>query len=135
MNARLVYLSGSNIEQDDAQAEWKSQASRLLRKKNIMSVTAPKYRGTAQIPKEPKIEVQRDKTDIMMADAFLAKCDFPSFATSMQIMFAWSLQKKIILVTSSLSPWLQFHASAIFPTLEDAIESLEFPPLDPKGEC
>ena len=134
MNVRLLYLSGTNIEQDDARAKWQSIAQGLLRQKNIMCITPPKYRGTLSTPKLPSIEVQRDKSDIMMADAFLAKCEFPSFATSMQIMFAWSLQKKIILVTTSLSPWLQFHASVIFSSLDEAIDALEFPPLDSKGK-
>ena len=75
--------------------------------------------------------VHKDKTDIMYCDTLLAKCDFPSFGTAMEIMFAWSLQKQIIIVTNSQSPWIRYHADHIFPTVDEALQNIQFPDFDP----
>lgn len=133
MNARVVYLAGPIYEQDDTCIRWRQVATSLLRKKNIMSVkpTDADYRGKEQDKYIPKRIVDRDKSDIMMCDTILAKCDHPSYGTAMEIMFAWSLQKQIAIVTNSFSPWIRYHATEIFPTVADAIEAMEFPDLDP----
>jgi len=133
MIARLVYLAGPIYEQDDTCIRWRKAASALLRKKNIMSIkpTDADYRGKEQDKYAPQMIVQKDKTDIMMCDTILAKCDHPSYGTAMEIMFAWSLQKKIIVVSSSYSPWIRYHATEVFPTVEAAIDAMRFPPLNP----
>lgn len=133
MIARVVYLAGPIYEQDDTCIRWRQAATALLRKKNIMSVkpTDADYRGKEQIQYVPQQIVNRDKGDIMMCDTILAKCDHPSWGTAMEIMFAWSLQKQIAIVTNSFSPWIRYHATSIFPTVADAIEAMEFPELDP----
>tara|TARA_Y100000996_G_scaffold410636_1_gene393367 strand:- start:801 stop:1196 length:396 start_codon:yes stop_codon:yes gene_type:complete len=128
--SRLVYLAGPIYEQDDTCIRWRKAAQALLRKKNIMSIapTDVDYRGHERRQEAPQQIVKRDKRWIMDCDTILAKCDFPSYGTAMEIMFAWSLQKQIIVVTSSHSPWIRYHASHIFPTIEDALESMEFNP-------
>jgi len=133
MIARLVYLAGAIYEQDDTCIRWRKTASALLRKKNIMSLrpTDADYRGKEQSKHIPETIVQKDKRDIMTCDTILAKCEVPSFGTAMEIMFAWSLRKQIIVVTNSFSPWIRYHADEIYPTLEEAIKSLEFTKNDP----
>ena len=133
MNARVVYLAGAIYEMDDTCIRWRRAATALLRKKGIMSVkpTDADYRGKEQIDYVPKTIVNRDKGDIMMCDTILAKCDHPSWGTAMEIMFAWTLQKQIAVVTNSHSPWIRYHATEIFPTVEAAIDAMEFPEFDP----
>ena len=47
----------------------------------------------------PKRIVESDKKSIMYCDTLLAKCDHPSFGTAMEVHFAWSLRKQVIVVT------------------------------------
>lgn len=132
MKAKLVYLAGPIYEMDDTCIRWRKATSVLLRKKNIMSIkpTDADYRGKESIAGIADQIVKRDKGDIMMCDTILAKCDTPSWGTAMEIMFAWSLQKQIIVVTNSMSPWIRYHASYVFPTIEEAVENMEYPEWD-----
>ena len=102
MNARVVYLAGPIYEQDDACHRWRSIAGKLLRKRNIMMLapTDADYGGTTHVRDAERI-VRTAKSDIMTCDTILAKYDVPSAGTAMAILFAWSLQKQIVVVTSS----------------------------------
>jgi nucleoside 2-deoxyribosyltransferase len=133
IDARLVYLAGPIYEQDDTCIRWRKAAQKILRKKNIMSIapTDVDYRGYERREQTANQIVKRDKGWIMDCDTVLAKCDFPSYGTAMEIMFAWSLQKQIIVVTNSHSPWIRYHASHVFPTLDEALDNLRFPDFDP----
>lgn len=132
MKTRLVYLAGAIYEMDDTCVRWRKGASLLLRKKNIMSIspTDADYRGQESITGIAKQVVERDKRDIVACDTILAKCDMPSYGTAMEIQFAWSLHKQIIVVTSSMSPWIRYHANYVFPTVEAAINAMEYPTLE-----
>ncbi len=133
IEARLVYLAGPIYEQDDTCIRWRKAAQKILRQKNIMSIapTDVDYRGHERREQAAVQIVKRDKRWIIDCDTVLAKCDFPSFGTSMEIMFAWSLQKQIIVVTNSHSPWIRYHASHVFPTIEEALNNMQFPDFDP----
>ena len=133
MISSLVYLAGPIYEMDDTCIRWRKAASLLLRKKGIMSLspTDADYRGKEIIAGMPKQIVERDKKDIVTCDTMIAKCDTPSWGTAMEILFAWSLQKQIIIVTNSKSPWITYHATQIVSTVEEAINLLEYPPFDP----
>ena len=134
IDARLVYLAGPIYEQDDTCIRWRKAAQKILRTKNIMSIapTDVDYRGYEQNMIDPGIIVKRDKNWIMTCDTILAKCDFPSYGTAMEIMFAWSLQKQIIAVTTSHSPWIRYHANHVFSTIDQALEQFESTHTDPK---
>jgi len=133
IEARLVYLAGPIYEQDDTCIRWRKAAQKILRQKNIMSIapTDADYRGYEQNMIHAETIVKRDKSWIVTCDTVLAKCDFPSFGTSMEIMFAWSLQKQIIAITNSHSPWIRYHASHVFSTVEEALDKFELPHTDP----
>ena len=133
IEARLIYLAGPIYEQDDTCIRWRDAAAKILQRKKIMSLkpTDADYRGRETHPNTPRRIVQKDKTDIMLCDTILAKCDFPSFGTAMEIMFAWSLHKQIIIVTNGKSPWVHYHATHIFPTVDEALEDMRFPEFDP----
>ncbi len=129
----LVYLAGPIYEQDDTCIRWRKAAAKILQSKNIMHLkpTDADYRGRETDKFIPETIVRRDKRDIMTCDTILAKCDFPSYGTAMEIMFAWSLQKQIIVVTNSYSPWIRYHASHIFSTVEEALDNMQMPEFDP----
>lgn len=133
IECRLVYLAGPIYEQDDTCIRWRKAAHKLLMKKDIMCLkpTDADYRGRETIAGIPEQIVKRDKTDIMTCDTILAKCDHPSYGTAMEIMFAWSLHKQIIIVTNSYSPWIRYHADHIFPTVDEAIQNMKFVEFNP----
>jgi nucleoside 2-deoxyribosyltransferase len=129
MKARLVYLAGPIYDCDDTCVEWRETVARILRSKKIMTLSPMNrdYRGREHVPLIQKLIVEKDKKDIMMSDTLLALCEQPSFGTAMEILFAWSLQKQIVVVSSYGSPWIKYHASVMFKTLDEAIASLSFP--------
>ena len=133
IEARLVYLAGPIYEQDDTCIRWRKAAQKILRQKNIMSIapTDVDYRGHERRERAAEEIVKRDKRWIIDCDTVLAKCDFPRYGTAMEIMFAWSLQKQIIVVTNSHSPLIRYHASHVFPTVEEALNNMQFPDFDP----
>jgi len=133
MNTSLVYLAGPIYEMDDTCIRWRKGAALLLRKKGIMSIspTDADYRGKESIAGIAKQVVERDKRDIVKCDTIIAKCDMPSYGTAMEILFAWSLQKQIVVVTNTKSPWITYHASEIVSTVEEAVNLLEYPSFDP----
>lgn len=133
IDCQVVYLAGPIYEQDDTCIRWRKAAASILRKKNIMHLkpTDADYRGRETEKFMPRTIVGKDKRDIMACDTILAKCDFPSYGTAMEIMFAWSLQKQIIVVTNSYSPWIRYHANHIFSTVDEALENMQMPDFDP----
>jgi nucleoside 2-deoxyribosyltransferase len=128
MKARLVYLAGPIYDCDDTCVEWRKVTARTLAKKQIMSLSPMNrdYRGRESDPHIRKNIVEKDKKDIIMSDTVLALCEQPSFGTAMELLFAWSLQKQILVVTRHGSPWIRYHATKIFDSLDDAVASLEF---------
>ena len=128
MKARLVYLAGPIYDCDDTCVEWRKTAARILRSKKIMTLSPMNrdYRGREDEPIIRRLIVEKDKKDIMMSDTLLALCEQPSFGTAMEILFAWSLQKQIVVVSSYGSPWIKYHASVMFKNLDEALNSLEF---------
>lgn len=134
IDVRLAYLAGPIYEQDDTCIRWRKATASLLRKKNIMSLspTDADYRGRETIAGIPKQIVEGDKKSIMYCDTLLAKCDHPSYGTAMEVYFAWSLRKQVIVVTNSYSPWIRYHADHIFSTIEEAVNNMQYPEFDPR---
>ena len=128
MKARLVYLAGPIYDCDDTCMEWRKDVANRLRRKNIQSLSPMNrdYRGREQDTHVRRRIVECDKNDVVRCDTILAVCEQPSFGTAMEVYFAWSLQKQILVVTRHGSPWIHYHATAIFDSLDEAIETLEF---------
>lgn len=133
IEARLVYLAGPIYGQDDTCISWRNDCAKDLQRKNIMSLnpTDADYRGRETTAGIPKRIVESDKKSIMYCDTLLAKCDHPSFGTAMEVHFAWSLRKQVIVVTKSYSPWIRYHADHVFSTVEEAVKNLQMPELNP----
>ena len=133
MNARLVYLAGPIYDCDDTCVEWRKDAARKLRAKQIMSLSPADrdYRGKEGRPFVRKQIVEGDKSDVMKCDTIIAVCEQPSFGTAMEVHFGWSLQKQVLVVTRHGSPWIRYHATAVFGSVDEAIEALEMEEFDP----
>jgi nucleoside 2-deoxyribosyltransferase len=69
-----------------------------------------------------------DKLDIREADAVVVYYDKPSVGSSMEMFYADSLGKPIVLINASrnddLSPWLSYHATVIVDCVEEAYQAL-----------
>lgn len=65
--------------------------------------------------------VDLDKWDIQRSDIIVAHAPVPSWGTAMEIFYAWTLGKPILVVSSRAhNPWLAYHSTKIVATLEDA---------------
>lgn len=121
-----VYLCGPiNGRSDDDCRNWREEA-----KSHLFDTLDPMdrdYRGRELEPGIAREIVENDKQDILNSDILLVYYDKPSVGTSMEILFAYSFNKPILLINKSdkpLSPWLIYHASHIVNSLEEAIKWL-----------
>jgi nucleoside 2-deoxyribosyltransferase len=67
--------------------------------------------------------VDLDKRDVRAADVILVNYSKPSVGTAMEVLYAWTLGKPVIVwcaESTSISPWLRYHSTAIVHTLDDA---------------
>lgn len=121
-----VYLCGPiNGRSDDDCTIWREDAKARL--KDTCDPMDRDYRGRELEPGVADEIVENDKEDIRMCDALLVYYDKPSVGTSMEILFAHNLMKRIVLVDKSdkpLSPWLIYHCPEIYKTLDEAIVAL-----------
>ena len=123
-----VYLCGAINARSDADCrEWRTVAATYCARYGI-AVRDPMdrdYRGKEA--EEFAAIVEHDKADVDACDVLLVYFDRPSVGTSMEVLYAWERGKRILLVDASrapLSPWLRYHASAIYPELVDALDAL-----------
>ena len=69
--------------------------------------------------------VELDKIDVAEADILLVNYDKPSVGTSMEILFAWQLGKRVIVVCRDdavISPWLRYHAHHLTNSFDEALK-------------
>jgi len=68
--------------------------------------------------------VELDKRDVREVDLLIVMYAQPSVGTSMEIFYAWTIGKPVIVINESnkpISPWLRYHATAIVGTKELAL--------------
>lgn len=127
MYNKKVYLCGPINGCTDEEANgWRDLAKYYLQyyDKDAFTVRTPKmipidpmkrdYRG--QEGDTYREIVDLDKLDIRNSDALLVYYEKPSVGTSMEIFYAWTLGKPIVVVTPSgtnISPWLKYHSTKI----------------------
>ena len=130
MVVKLIYLAGPiNGKTDEECRAWREQMRTRFAKKNIMTVSPlwNDYRGV-ELENAEKL-VNKDKDWIMTCDTLVAFCEEPSFGTAMEIYFAWTLHKQIIVVSSRESPWLHYHADVVVDNLDKVLDLVETPKL------
>ena len=71
--------------------------------------------------------VELDKNDIDSSTHILVYFIRPSVGTSMEVLYSYDRKKPVYLVNplgQDLSPWLLYHSSKIFTSLDAAIEEI-----------
>lgn len=120
-----VYLCGPIANCSDGEAKnWREWV-----KENIVHQTIDPmrrdYRGNESDNYREIVDL--DKKDIRNSDLLLVNYPKPSVGTSMEILFAWSLGKPIIIVDSSespISPWLRYHSTFITRSWVESVASI-----------
>jgi nucleoside 2-deoxyribosyltransferase len=72
--------------------------------------------------------VDLDKQDVRSVDYLVVMYTQPSVGTAMEILYAWTIGKPVVVINESnkpLSPWLRYHATAIVRTKELALNKLK----------
>lgn len=85
------------------------------------------YRGREMEPGIAAEIVENDKADIEGADVLLMNCPKPSVGTSMEVLYGYTLGKRVICVIppgSTPSPWLVYHAEVIEGSVLDALKAI-----------
>ena len=126
MKSKLkVYLAGPiNGCSDDECKYWREMVKQSIQDwgYEILDPMRRDYRGiefenAAQI-------VADDLSDIQECDIMFAYCYKPSWGTAMEIFYAKSLGKRVIVVTESSSPWLQTYSDVSVKSVHTAIKLL-----------
>lgn len=122
-----VYLAGPiNGCTDDESVNWRETAkTRLGVDVDCLDPMRRDYRG---IEGDFFTElVETDKNDISSSSYVIANCWKPSFGTAMEILYAHSFSKPVVVVVPSLthvSPWLSYHATVV-DSLDAAIATVQ----------
>lgn len=120
-----IYLCGPiNGCTDDECKNWREAAKAIL--PDTVDPMARDYRGREDECVKEIVEL--DKQDILECDALLVNYDKPSVGTSMEILFAWENNKRIIIVTAPgtrISPWMRYHSETIVHSFKEAFELLK----------
>lgn len=123
----IVYLAGAINGCTDMEANWwRGRAKALLAEAGVNALDPMRrdYRGMEDTNVREIVEL--DKQDIDKCSALLVYYDKPSVGTAMEIFYAFERGKKVLVFTEAktISPWLRFHATGIFETMEEAIGAL-----------
>lgn len=116
-----IYLAGPINGRTDAECmDWRERVKLVL--PDTLDPMARDYRGREAGSFREIVE--GDKRDIEASDAVLVYFDGPSVGTSMEVFYAHSLGKPVIVANvsgSQPSPWLVYHASFVTESLDEAI--------------
>ena len=120
-----VYLCGPiNGCTDDEATSWRKHFKGFL--PGCIDPMVRDYRGREA--ENYREIVDLDKRDIRNADIILVNYDKPSVGTSMEVFYAWTLGKPVVLwcrPDAVLSPWLRYHSTSIVHSKEAALEKIK----------
>ena len=122
LNKGAVYLSGAMLGcTDDECIDWREYAKKQLN----CSTFDPMIRDYRDSPMDGMTDmVENDKADIDACDTVLVNFVKPSVGTSMEVLYGWERNKRIVLVAPPdvvVSPWLIYHSHHVFHSVEDAV--------------
>ena len=122
-----VYLCGPiNGCSDDEATTWREWFKRSGCDADFVDPMKRDYRGKEASDYREIVEL--DKRDIRGCDAVVVMYVKPSVGTSMEIFFAWTIGVPVIVIDESdkpVSPWLQYHSTAVVKAKESALEKLK----------
>lgn len=119
---KSIYLCGPiNGCTDQECRDWREYVKSLWLGKCIDPM-ARDYRGREAEAYREIVEL--DKIDVAEADILLVNYYKPSVGTSMEILYAWQLGKRVIAVCprdAVISPWLRYHAHHLAHSFDEAL--------------
>lgn len=120
-----VYLCGPINGCTDAEAnDWRAAAKRHF--PLAIDPMVRDYRGKEA--EHYREIVDLDKRDVRAADVILVNYDRPSVGTSMEVFYAWTLGKPVVLWCppyAVISPWLRYHSTVIVHSLSEAVAAVQ----------
>lgn len=122
-----TYLAGPIAGCTDEEVHgWRDRVTLKL-KGETLDPSRRDYRFTEITTSLASFLVDQDKDDIDSCGALLAYCPYPSVGTSMEIFYAYSTNKLVIVVVPEgvpVSPWLVAHSHAVCRDFYDALSRL-----------
>jgi nucleoside 2-deoxyribosyltransferase len=119
-----VYLCGPINGCSDAEAiDWREAVKTHY--PNAIDPMVRDYRGKEA--QEYREIVDLDKRDVRNADALIVCYTKPSVGTAMEVFYAWTIGKPVIVwcdESAVISPWLRYHSTSIVHSLQAAVEKL-----------
>lgn len=120
----MIYLCGPINGCTDSEAnDWRSAV-----KEHFADCIDPMVRDYRGKEAESYREiVDLDKADVRRASIILVNYDKPSVGTAMEVFYAWTLGKPVIVwckVGAVISPWLRYHSTVIVHSLSDVISAV-----------
>jgi nucleoside 2-deoxyribosyltransferase len=122
-----IYLCGPINACTDAECKnWREEIK--THHNNCIDPMVRDYRGVEAVAYREIVDL--DKRDVRNADIVLVNYIKPSVGTSMEMFYAWTLGKPIILwcdpeQVPHLSPWLRYHSTKIVNSLPDVLEAVK----------
>ncbi len=121
-----IYLCGPINGCTDAEAsDWREFMKERLFQHEHIDPMKRDYRGKEAIAYREIVDL--DKADVRAADLILVNYDKPSVGTSMEVFYAWSLDKPVLVwapPTAVISPWLRYHSTKIVHSIDEAVETI-----------
>ena len=119
MSGQKIYLCGPiNGCTDQECNDW-----RELLMKAFPRAINPMVRDYRGMEDESYREiVDLDKRDVRLCDAVVVNYSKPSVGTAMEIFYAWTIGKPVIVWCAedcSISPWLRYHSTCFCHSLDD----------------
>lgn len=120
-----VYLCGPiNGCTDEEAKDWREAAKKRL--PDTLDPMVRDYRGKEAESYREIVDL--DKRDVEMSDLILVNYDKPSVGTSMEVFFAWTKGKPVVVVCrpeTVISPWLRYHSTKIVHSFDEAFSWIE----------
>lgn len=120
----MIYLCGPINGCTDAEANnWRSAVKAHFA--NTIDPMVRDYRGKEAHAYREIVDL--DKRDVRQADVILVNYDKPSVGTSMEVFYAWTLGKPVIVwcrQDAVISPWLRYHSTCIVHSMAEVIEAI-----------
>lgn len=124
----VIYLSGSiaNLSENQARG-WRDE---VKRKYPYYEYRDPARRIYDEHHTDDKEIVIGDKIDMDQSDVFLVNLTQYSAGTIMEIYHGFINNKMVLVVNSmnmadsQISPWIRYHATKIFPSIDTAMDYL-----------
>lgn len=120
----VVYLCGPiNGCTDDEATTWRDAFARIW-PHDTLDPMVRDYRGIEDVSLREIVVL--DKKDVRNSDVILVNYIKPSVGTAMEVFYAWTLGKPVVVWCesgASLSPWMVYHSTITVNTIDAAVDA------------